>query len=189
MGDVLGAVLTGGISARMGTDKALLPVGGIAMALRVARAMEAAGASRVIAVGGDAPALRGLGLDVVADPRQGDGPLAGISAALHVAHGTFDAVAVLACDLADASPDGIRQVLDALERRADAEVAVPVAGSRIEPLHAAWRPAAATAIDAALEQGERAVHTVIERLTAVEVHGLDPAWFRNVNSPADLGHT
>jgi molybdopterin-guanine dinucleotide biosynthesis protein A len=188
VGDVLGAVLTGGQSTRMGQDKAVLLVNGAPMAVTVAGVLEASGATRVVAVGGDAVALRALGLDVVPDPRQGDGPLAGISAALHAGAG-FDAVAVLACDLIDASPAGVRQVVDALDAVPGADVAVPVVGGQREPLHAVWRPAAVTVVDRALDAGERAVHAVFDRLTTVEVLDLDPAWFRNVNSPQQLGHT
>lgn len=172
----------------MGRDKALLELDGVAFAVVVAGVLAAAGATRVIAVGGDEPALRRLGLEVVPDPRQGDGPLAGIAAALHVAGGS-DAVVVLACDLIAASSDGVRMVLDALEHAADADVAVPVIDGRREPLHAAWRPAAGPAIDAALAAGERAVHAVFNRLRTLDVPGLDPAWLRNVNSPGQLGHT
>src|SRR5688572_23504876 len=85
VGDVLGAVLTGGRSTRMGQDKALLEIDGEPMARRAGRVLAEAGATRVVAVGGDARALRAIGMEVVADPRQGDGPLAGIAAALHAA--------------------------------------------------------------------------------------------------------
>ena len=66
----------------MGRDKALLPVGGVPMALRVADALRAAGADEVVAVGGDATALAALGLTVVPDDHPGAGPLAAIVTAL-----------------------------------------------------------------------------------------------------------
>ncbi len=55
----------------MGTDKALLPVDGVPMVLRVAAALRAAGCEPVVAIGGDEPALRRLGLQVLmgAHPR------------------------------------------------------------------------------------------------------------------------
>jgi molybdopterin-guanine dinucleotide biosynthesis protein A len=103
------------------------------------------------------------------------------------ANGAIDPV--LACDLVDASPEGVRRVLDALAGAPDAQVAVPVVDGRPEPLHSAWRPSAVEAVDLALDAGERAVHAVIGRLPVVEVHDLDRSWFRNVNSPEQLGHT
>ena len=172
----------------MGRDKALVEVDGVPMAVRVARLLEAAGATRVVAVGGDAEALRGVGLEYVADPRQGDGPLAGIAAALAAAKNE-SAVAVLACDLIDATAVGVRSVVTALEDADGAEVAVPAVHGQLEPMHAVWRPGALATIEAALNAGERAVHAVFDRLVTVRVPDLDPACFRNVNSPADLGHT
>lgn len=178
MADFAGAVLTGGRSARMGRDKALLEVDGTAMAVRVARALRDAGAERVLCVGGDLDALRALGLDGVADPRQGDGPLAGIAAALGALH-DHDAVAIVACDLPDIDGRGIRLVHDAL---GDADVAMPPG----QPLHAVWRPRAIDAVEATLAAGERAVNAALDRLRVVEVDGVDPRWVRNVNTPRDL---
>lgn len=51
----------------MGRDKALIEIGGVPMARRVADALGAAGAAEVVAVGGSAPALRSLGLTVAPD--------------------------------------------------------------------------------------------------------------------------
>jgi molybdenum cofactor guanylyltransferase len=168
----------------MGRDKAFLEVDGEPMVLRVARVLADAGASRVVAVGGDAVGLQAIGMEVVPDPRQGDGPLAGIAAALHAAAGE-ETVMVVACDLVDLSPAGIRTVIGALHASPDAHVAVPVIDGRPEPLHTAWRPSAGHAVEAALDAGERAVHPLFERLTTVSVTGMDPRWFANINTPAD----
>jgi molybdopterin-guanine dinucleotide biosynthesis protein A len=183
--DFAGAVLTGGASTRMGRDKALLPHGGSPLAVRVAHVLELAGAEAVVAVGGDLEGLRALGLTAIADPRQGQGPLAGIAAALQRV-GTADIVAVLACDLPAASPIAVRAVVEALAADPAAHVAVPVVAGRIQPLHAAWRRSALPAVEAALDAGDGAVRFVLEALGATTVPGLDPAWFANANHPADL---
>ena len=185
MADFAGAVLTGGASTRMGRDKALLPVGGVPLAVRVAAALTAAGADPVVAIGGDLEGLRAAGLTAVADPRQGDGPLAGIAVALELG----EIVVVLACDLLDVSPLAVRAVVDALAAAPAASVAVPVVDGKLEPLHAAWRASARPVIEAALDRGERAVRGVFDALGAARVEGLNPSWFTNVNEPADLGQT
>jgi molybdopterin-guanine dinucleotide biosynthesis protein A len=182
---VAGAVLTGGASRRMGRDKVTLPVGGRPMGERVADALVAAGLAPVFCVGG-----AGLpGLEVVPDAGgsarglAGRGPMGGVLAALgHAAAAGASMVVVLACDLPDVAPDGIRAVVAALQASPDAVVAVPVVAGRWEPLHAAWRVTASGAIP----PDEPAVHKVIAGLAHVEVPGLDPAWLRNVNTPEDL---
>ena len=73
-----GAVVCGGASRRMGRDKALVAVDGVAMAERVARALEAAGCADVRFVGGDAPALAALGRPVLPDAYPGAGPLGAV---------------------------------------------------------------------------------------------------------------
>jgi molybdopterin-guanine dinucleotide biosynthesis protein A len=169
----------------MGRDKALLPIGGVPLAVRVATALRAAGADPVLAVGGDLDGLRALGLDAVPDPRQGAGPLAGIATALR--HLDADVVVVLACDLPAASPEAVRAVAEALAADPGAHVAVPVVDGRPEPLHAAWRRSALPEVEAALDAGRGAVRHVLDALGAVPVEGLDPRWFANANRPTDLG--
>lgn len=189
----VGAVLTGGSSTRMGRDKALLAFDGVPLASRVARVLRQAGAERVLAVGGDLDALRALGLEAVGEPRPGAGPLSGIAAALRAA-GDGDVVVVLACDLLAASPVAVGAVVDALRAAAGAQVAVPVVDGRRQPLHAAWRPAALAAVEAGLASEDLAVRGVLAGLATVTVDDLDPAWFVNANTPADVegagvGHT
>lgn len=183
-----GAVLTGGASTRMGRDKALLQMEGRPLAARVAGVLALAGANPVVAVGGDLDALRSAGLVAVPDPRQGAGPLAGIATALGEV-GTGNIVMVLACDLVAASPDAVRAVVAALDAEPAARVAVPVVAGRLQPLHAAWRRSALPVVETALARGDGAVRFVLEALGALPVHDLEPSWFANANSPADLRHT
>ncbi|MGH9209722.1 MAG: molybdenum cofactor guanylyltransferase [Acidimicrobiales bacterium] len=71
-----GAILCGGRSRRMGRDKALLVVAGEPMVLRVARALHGAGASRIVAVGGDQ-----AGIAAALEPLAADPTNAGVSGA------------------------------------------------------------------------------------------------------------
>ncbi|MBU6317480.1 MAG: NTP transferase domain-containing protein, partial [Acidobacteria bacterium] len=75
---VIGAVLCGGRSSRMGRDKALVPHRGIPMVRSVADALTAGGCSEVVAVGGDTVGLGTLGFDVTPDLHPGEGPLGGV---------------------------------------------------------------------------------------------------------------
>jgi molybdopterin-guanine dinucleotide biosynthesis protein A len=178
-----GAVLTGGRSRRMGTDKALLAVDGRPMVLRVAAALGAAGADDVHAIGGDTAALAALGLAAHQDPRQGEGPLAGVLTALDVVG--HDVAVVLATDLAWIDAATITRLVAALG--ADDVIAVAVArAARLEPLCAAWRVhRCRDVLHAAYDGGERAVHRALAALDPVEVE-VAPLAVANANTPADL---
>src|SRR5689334_22185370 len=71
-------ILTGGASTRMGRDKALVPIDGVAMAVRVARALRTAGADDITCVGGDLAGLSAQALDAIPDEWPGEGPVAGL---------------------------------------------------------------------------------------------------------------
>jgi molybdopterin-guanine dinucleotide biosynthesis protein A len=179
MSGLIGAVLCGGASRRMGTDKATYPVDGVAMARRVADALAAAGCSPVVAVGGDEDELRALRLEFVDDQFPGEGPLGGILTALAVGA----PVVVVACDLPNVKPTTIVALVAAL---AGHDVAM-ACSDRAEPLCAVWSEGAIPMLQSRFQAGERAVHRAIE--------GLDIAWVtvpaadvRNINTPGDLGN-
>ena len=113
-----GAVLTGGASRRMGTDKALVEVDGMAMAGRVAGALASAGGQPVIAVGGDADRLADLGLAVTPDRWPGEGPLGGLVTALGaLADPAVPIVVVAACDLPALTSSVVAALVAALAER------------------------------------------------------------------------
>ena len=165
----------------MGRDKALIDIGGEALVQRVARALEAAGAQRVVVVGGDRAAIEALGLDVVADRFPGEGPLGGVLTAM--AESDAAVLAVLGTDLLDPDPDAIRAVLAALTSH---DVAVPVAGGRRHFHHAVWSRSAESRIDHAFRTGERAIKRAIRTLTVAEVHGIAPTALADADTPDEL---
>lgn len=178
MSGPLGAVLCGGTSRRMGTDKALVTVDGVAMARRMVDVLTEAGCAPVVAIGGDRAELDRLGLDQVADEFPGEGPLGGILTALSVGAPAM----VVACDLPRLAASTVVDILAAL----DGHEAAVARTDRAEPLCAVWSAAAAEVLRRRFVAGERAVHRAMD--------GLDIAWvtvpgadLRNVNTPGDLG--
>ncbi len=187
----VGAVLTGGASRRICRDKALLEVDGRALAATAAQALTDAGASEVVAVGGDADGLSAVGLTVVADRFPGEGPLGGIVTALGHFASLDVPVVVLACDLPAASAANVASTVSAVQEEAGPLVAVPLVEGRRQWMHACWTPRAGALIAAAFEAGERAAWRAAESSTGAglritEVAGPSSDGFRDVDQPGDL---
>ena len=113
---ILGLVLAGGASRRMGSDKAMVEVGGRSMLERVTGAVSGAVDQLVVAGREGNPAgHRGL-------PDQVDGPvgpLAGLSAGLAEAARTgAEAVLVVAVDQPFVSPGTLHRLIDMFDGRA-----------------------------------------------------------------------
>ena len=177
-------MLTGGHSTRMGRDKALLQVDGVAMAVRVAAAMSAAGAADVRCVGGDLTALRVLGLTAVPDAHENEGPLAGVLAGLDSSAELL--VVIAPCDLVEPTAELFTDLVTAL-KASDAAAVVPIVEGRWRPLPIALRREVARApLAQAFAAGERAVHRAVEGLEFVAV---DVGPIADADAPGDLpGH-
>lgn len=183
-GCVAGLVLTGGRSSRMGADKSLLRVRGRPLAVAVAAALAGAGCSPVVAVGGDGPSLRALGLPTLPDVVAGDGPL---SAVVH-AWATLAPelpVVVAACDLPDLTAATVEALLAALLSEPGGEVAVPVTAGVPQVHLFAAMPPARPVLAAAVADGERSLRRALRQLRVVEVEECDGAVV-DVDCPQDL---
>jgi len=169
----------------MGRDKALVEVGGRALATIAADALAGAGASEVLAVGGDRPALEALGMAVVDDAEPGEGPLGGLLTAIDAAR--TDVVMVLSCDLPSANAGSVGTVLDALLGAPGAAVAWPESGGRRHVLHAACRASLAQpALATAFAFGERSLQRATIGLPHVVVTAILSEVLHNANRPEDL---
>jgi molybdopterin-guanine dinucleotide biosynthesis protein A len=179
---VIGVVLTGGASSRMGRDKALIEVGGTAMAVRVAGALRAGGCDPVWCQGGDVEALAALGLVAVPDPAPRGGPLPAIAAALAAAGD--EPILVAACDLVDLDAASVTSLIEAHRRQPDARVVV---GADLDGTHllSIWSPNVAVDLAALVSKGLASYRAALERLGAAQV-GVDRRAVRNVNTPGDL---
>ena len=182
-----GVVLTGGSSTRMGQDKSLLKVHGVALAALVAAALSDAGASEVIAVGGDIASLASLrGIDrAVPDLPPGEGPLGGVLTAFECA--LDDVVVILACDTPQVGASTPAALVAGLFSDPQVAVSYAVVDDRIQPLTAAWRRSLAwEPLQAAFDQGVRAPRSVLGALTVSEVRTIAPEAVEDVDHPEDL---
>ena len=184
---VAGFILAGGESSRMGRDKALLEIGGIALLVRTARLVEAIAGPPVVIGGADA--CRSVGLRSIADDFPGAGPLGGIATALRASNAAWNLV--VACDL----PYLTKEWLDFLVARAlasSADAVLPMNTRGAEPLCAIYNKRAEPGVRGALERGTR---KVTDGLASLRVETIEPAeWkafdsesllFKNMNSPED----
>jgi molybdopterin-guanine dinucleotide biosynthesis protein A len=165
----------------MGTDKAFVEVGGIAMVDRVAAALAAGGCAPVALVGGDGGLLARFGHPLVADRFPGEGPVGGVLTALHALDA--DIVVVAACDLPALEGSTVLAIAGALDDgAADAAVAVT---DRWQLSLTVWRRAARPAVAEAWGRGVRSLHQLVAAVPHVEVT-VDAAPIRNVNTRDQL---
>lgn len=178
-----GAVLCGGRSARMGTDKAFVEVDGVAMVERVAGALAAGGCDPVVLVGGDSVLLARFGWAVVPDRFPGEGPAGGVVTALEALRGpgAGERMVIASCDLPLLDAPTVVTVAAALD---GAEAAVAVTDSWQLSL-TAWRASAREAVTEAWDGGARSLRDLVAAVAHVEV-AVAPAGVRNVNTPQDL---
>ena len=117
-----GWVLTGGRSSRMGTDKALLEMGGRPLVLRVADQIgKVCGAVTLV---GDPVKYGSLGLPVIGDRYRDQGPLAGIEAALGATEADWNLI--VACDMPGLEAGWIETLFVVAEEGDGLDAVVPV---------------------------------------------------------------
>jgi molybdopterin-guanine dinucleotide biosynthesis protein A len=188
---VNGAILAGGEARRMaGVPKGLLEVGGVRILDRLVEAFLAAQGRPplLVANAADAPGWRS-DLRVVPDLRPGCGTLGGLYTAVMEAPAPVVAVA---WDM----PFVTAELIGALERGLEgADACLPASGGRrgVEPLAAAYGPAAGPAMADALERGDLraiafhpAVRVRILPEREVGRYGDPERLFFNVNTADDL---
>ncbi|MFC4942374.1 molybdenum cofactor guanylyltransferase [Pseudonocardia sp. GCM10023141] len=148
-----GIVLVGGRSSRMGTSKAALEWHGSTLLWRAAALLQRSLDGPVVVVRAPGQELPDLpdGVEVVADPVEGRGPLQGIATGLAAVAGRAEAAFVCPTDMPLLHPAFVRRVLGALG--SDVDVVLPVALGFAQPLAAAYRTALAPRVAALVAAG------------------------------------
>ena len=178
-------ILAGGLSRRMGRDKAGLPAGDGTLIQHLARRLAPVVDETIVAGGSGRHNLPGV--TTVDDRYPGLGPLAGIHAGLLVARSPL--VWVVGCDLPDVDP-GLAALLCGLA--GDVDAVVPRIDSEPQGVCAVYDRALAPRIEGLLAAGERRVKMLlgasnVRYVTPGELRAVDPELrsFRNINTPAE----
>lgn len=172
----------------MGTNKALLEVGGSSMLRRTAALLRPL-VDDLFVVADDASGYADLGLPVYPDLHRGCGSLGGIHAA--IAQATHPLVLCAACDMPHIGTGVLELLLNAAGP--DDDALLPRTGGRPEPLLAVYARGALPAIERSIVAGRLRIVDALAglRVRFVEEDELaraDPglASFVNVNTPAEL---
>lgn len=185
LSDLTGVVLAGGLSRRMGVDKASLMVGDRTLVRRAVDRLVTAGCDPVVVLHRRPEELTDVGVPIHADLEGGQGPLDGIITALTIA--PTSVVVTVPVDLPRFDHTDIGRLIAELENDSDLDVVVATDPfGRDQHLAAAWRrEPCLTRLVQAFEDGERAVRRAIVGLVAGRsVVASDH--LLNLNTPADL---
>jgi len=197
---VVGAVLAGGESRRLGRDKALLPWLGKALLLHPFEVLQEV-MSEVVVVTVGGRSYGELGVPVIHDRFEGLGPLAGIHAALEWADSR--PVFVVACDLPFVSVELVNHVADwstgqkvlasaGDEAWAHPRARVAVWHGRQQPLCGLYSASCREPLETRLRDGRLEAWRFLGEIdTATVPITSDLAFYRpdllvNINSPGDL---
>jgi molybdopterin-guanine dinucleotide biosynthesis protein A len=178
---LFGLVLTGGLSQRMGTDKAALPYAGRPQLVRAFTLLSARVASCFVSL---RPVQRHDPLrrqyPVVVDTLENCGPTAGLVAA----HTAYPGVAwlVLACDMPLMDGASLDALIAARDPRYHAVAFRSVYDGLPEPLCTIWEPAALVLLCQQVTAGALSPRKVLAGETTRVLSACNPAVLNNVNT-------
>jgi molybdopterin-guanine dinucleotide biosynthesis protein A len=182
---IVGAIVAGGHSGRMGREKAFVAVAGRTILARSIDRVAPQVSHLVINANGDAVRFARTGLAVIADLRPAIGtPLAGIHAGLMLARDEgFDAVLTVPSDCPFLPADLVARLAGA-----GRPAAIAGSGGQSHFLTGLWHAALLGELEAALDGGMVRVQDWARLVRAIVVEWpttpFDP--FFNVNTPEDL---
>ena len=181
------AILAGGASRRMGTNKSLLPLEDEPLIARIAGVLRPL-FDQLIIVARQDEVSRAAALPAIADTFPNNGPLGGIRSALeYFQEPTF----CVACDLPFLNAAVIRFLCERFT--ADCEVLAPRVSGRMETTHAIYTPSCVQVLDAEFQNERvRSAERVLAPLRvcfaeADELRQFDSGlkFLTNVNTPEE----
>ncbi|RFB80579.1 molybdenum cofactor guanylyltransferase MobA [Methylovirgula sp. 4M-Z18] len=186
---IIGVILAGGRSSRMGADKAFVTFNGRPLVEHVLARFAPQVADVVINANGDAARFAAYPHPVLPDRLGANGPLCGVASGLNYAQQhNADAIVAVPVDGPLLPLDLVDRLTAALNPESQAVVARSPDG--VEPTFALWRVSALPQMEIALEQGIRGPKHMLEQLPHAsvlfdaKVAGLAP--FANLNTREEL---
>jgi molybdopterin-guanine dinucleotide biosynthesis protein A len=198
MAQAAGIVLAGGKSSRMGSPKAGLEWHGSTLLRRVTGIVARSVDGPVVVVSAPGQALPALddAVEVVADAREGRGPLQGLAAGLAAIVDRAEVAYVSSTDVPLLHPAFVQRVVGALDDHLD--VVLPEVGGYRQPLSAAYRTGLLSTVEELIAADRMRPAFLFERCRVLQMGGadllqngavarLDPelASVRNLNEPVD----
>lgn len=183
------AILAGGESKRMGTNKAFIELREKPLIRWVIESLQKLKIfNRIFLVVSDLTQFLPIELELHSDILSKRGPLGGLHAALYFCRSEY--LFVAACDTPLLKPEVIELIVSGVK---GFDACVPVINGNFEPLLAAYRKRALKAVEGAIERGERRVVSFfkdikLKKVSEDEIKKLDPELisFFNLNSPKDV---
>lgn len=178
-------LLAGGLSSRMGTNKALLRFDdGTTVIERIAN-VAAQACDEVVLVTNTPADYAFLHLPTVIDAYPGAGSLGGICTGL--LHSSRPRVLALSCDVPLVQVGLLRYLLG---RQIDQDFVVPLVAGRQQPLLAVYAKTCLPVMRAQIEAGDLMVRHALQKLhgSVLPQEELRPEWlpsFHNMNTPQD----
>ena len=172
-------IMAGGSSCRMGTDKSMMVIKGKPMVEGICEQLRGS-FQQILISANDTEKFAFLGLEIVPDRMQGQGPLMGIASALEVSANEVNFV--VACDIPYMSMWFVRKMLSEAEQ---ADIVIPTsADKKYEPLFAIYCKSALEAINEVLSTGGRKISEVFSRCKVGYIE-LEADCFANLNTRAE----
>ena len=172
-------IMAGGDSRRMGMDKSVLAINGKPMVEIIAEQLRTSFSQTLISAN-DAEKFAFLGLQIVPDRIQGQGPLMGIASALEASANEVNFV--VACDIPHIDLAYVRKMLS---RAKGADIVIPRSRDKeYEPLFAVYNKSALEAINKVLRTGGRKISDVFTRCKVSYIE-LKADSFANLNTKAE----
>lgn len=166
--EATGVVLAGGLSQRMGRSKAALLIGGEPLVQRVVRRMRLA-LGNVVVVGASELAALVPNTRIIQDLplHQGQGPLAGLEAALNAIETSY--AFVVACDMPFVAPALVEAMVALAGANPSNDALVLRTRHGVEPLHGVYSHACLPTITRQLDAGKRSLQHLLSQLRVGEV--------------------
>lgn len=173
-GEVMGLVLCGGLSTRMGRDKSWLRYHGEPQSVHLFRMLRSVCRDVCVSVYPGQAMPEELSPHLIEDQFERIGPAGGLLSAYR--RYPERALLVVACDMPHVESANLEALLAARGRDA-----VAYRATGIEPLLTLWEPTALSALAVNVARGEYSLKHVLENLPCAFLEPLRPLTLRNVN--------
>lgn len=176
------AILAGGKSSRMGTDKALLELEGKKFIKRLCDELDAF-EEKMIARGNRSD-IQGVSWNIISDIYPEKGPIGGLHAVLSACNS--DAMICVSCDMPLLQVDLVRELCGHMKEEVDAVIAVTEDG-RKHPLCGVYRKTVLPVIENQILVGNNRMVAFLDRIRVeyITIYSQNSQQLKNINTLED----